>query len=164
MKIIDFLSNLTNKENELIFLCAKHMLNKNFNIEEDELSEDELKEFFINYNNYDKYLNDYANIIYKRYESSNNEIYETLCNFFNENSDNRYLFEYRLKRVSNQDPKLYLSIEDSDMRDAAIYRVENKIKTIEESKFYKENPSFAKDEIQRLKDTINLVKKAVGIV
>lgn len=162
MKLANFLSILHKDEREIVYLCAKHMLEKKHDIQKDELEENQIKEFFIDYNNYDRYLNDYANIIYKKYESSNDEIYEFLCIYFNENIDNRYLFEYRLKRVINQDPKKYLSIEDFEMRDAAINRLEKRVQIIEESDFFKKNSSLGKKEIDNLKNQINLVKKAVG--
>jgi hypothetical protein len=164
MKLADFLSTLQKDEKEVIYLCAKHMLKKRYDIQEEALEEHQIKEFFIDYNNYDKYLNDYANIIYKRYESSNDEIYEYLCTYFNENSDNRHLFEYRLKRVINQNPKKYLAIEDFEMRNAAISRLEKRVQIIEESDFFKKNSSLGKKEIDEIKNQINLVKKAVGVI
>ncbi|RXJ70250.1 hypothetical protein CRV08_01400 [Halarcobacter ebronensis] len=162
MNIEEFLNKLQDNCDEIVYLCAKHMINKKFNNLAD-VQEIELKEFFIDYSNYDTYLNDYASVIYNRYESSKEEIYDSLCKYFNEESDNRFLFEYRLKRVINQDPKKYLFIEDEEMRNAAIYRVESKINIIENSKFYRANEKLAIDEISELKRVIALVKKTVGI-
>lgn len=164
MKLKEFLSKLERTESKIVHFSATHMLEKLYNIQEDSLNETQLKEFFIDYNNYDRYLNDYANTIYNQFMSSNDEIYETLCNYFNEDSDNKYLFEYRLKRVINQDPTKYLNIEDIEMRNAAIYRVEDKINIIKESKYYKENPDLANQHIKKLEKSIDMVKKAVGIV
>ena len=49
------------------------------------------------------------------------------------------------------------------MRDAAIYTVESKIKTIEESRFYKNNQEIGKKEINKLKRSLAIVKKAVQL-
>ncbi|WP_321315619.1 hypothetical protein [Halarcobacter sp.] len=164
MLISNFLNDLKDNSDEIVYLCAFHMLNKQFDIESDELKSLEIINFFIDYNNYDKYLNDYANVIYNKYESSNNEVFESLCNYFNENPDNKYLYKYRLKRVINQDPKKYLTIEDSEMRNNAIFRVEDKIKVIEESEYYKSNlETLDKSKIDDLKKDIVLVKRAVGL-
>ncbi|XPV70039.1 MAG: hypothetical protein ACNI25_05565 [Halarcobacter sp.] len=164
MKLSQFLTNLEKRESKIVHFSAIHMLEKVYNIKEDSINEDKLKEFFIDYNNYDKYLNDYANVIYNQFMSSNDEIYEALCKYFDEDSDNKYLFEYRLKRLINQDPTKYLSIEDTEMRNAAIYRLEEKIETIKESKYYKQNEQIVNEYIQKLEKSIDLVKKAVGIV
>lgn len=164
MKLSDFLKEIEEKQMQIVYLCVSHILKKQYNIENDNVDYDILKEFFVNYSNYDRYLNDYANTIYNRYESSNDEIYEAMCNYFNESSDNKYLFEYRLKRVENQDPTKYLSIEDEDMRNAAIYRVEDKIKTIKDSLYYKDNADVANEHIEKLEKKIDLIKKAVGLV
>ena len=163
MKLDLFLSKLKQNCDEVIYLCALQMLKKKYNIDKDDISEDEICSFFINYNNYDKFLNDYANVIYNQFKSSNDEVYVNLCNYFNQKSDNKYLFEYRLKRLSNQDPKRYLNIEDPEMRNAAILRAENKIKIIEESDYYKNNADLGRNEINKLKAEIDLVKRAVGL-
>lgn len=163
MKLSDFLSDIEKNQDKIVFLCASHMLKKQYSIENDSCEIDLLKDFFINYSNYDKYLNDYANTIYNRYESSNDVIYEKMCKYFNEDCDNKYLFDYRLKRVENQDPTKYLNIEDEDMRNAAIYRVEDKLNTIKDSKYFNENKNLAIDKIEKLEKKILLVKKTVGL-
>ncbi|XOB60676.1 hypothetical protein ACMC56_08660 [Campylobacterota bacterium DY0563] len=164
MFILNFLDDLKNNTSEIVYLCASHMLKKQFNIEKDEIEHFKIVNFFIDYNNYDKYLNDYANVIYNKYESSNNEVFVSLCKYLNENPDNIYLYKYRLKRVINQDPKKYLAIEDSEMRNGAISRVEDKIKVIEESEYYKNNLEILDlSEINSLKKDIDLVKRAVGL-
>lgn len=164
MKIELYLKNIEEKLPKIVYFCAIHMLKKVYNTEEDSIKEDELKDFFINYNNYEKLLNDYANVIYNRFESSKEEVYESLCEYFNEESDNKYLFLHRLKRISNQEPTKYLNFEDHDMRDAAILRVYDKIDTIEASKYYKEHKNLASKELDKLKKSLDLVKRAIGML
>lgn len=162
MKIKEFLNNIENNCSKIAFFCSIHMLKKNFDIEKDSVAKDELKEFFINYDNYDKLLNDYAGVIYKKFESSIDEVFNEICKFLDENPDNKYLFLHRLKRISNQNPIKYLSIEDEDLQKAAISRLENKINTIENSLYYKENKELAFKDIEKLKKSIQMVKTAVG--
>ena len=164
MKLSKFIEDIKSKESDIVYLCVIHMLEKVYNIEEEEILLDELKEFFINYVLYDKYLNDYASVIYKQFESSNSEIYESMCNYFDENSDNKYLFEYRLKRVLNQDPTKFLTIKDEDIKKVAIKRVEEKLKIIKESEYYKDNKDLSRNEIEKLTKSVNLAKNVVGIV
>lgn len=162
MKLDDFINSLKEKCSEISILCAIHMIKKRYDIEE-MLEKNELKELLTNYDNYDKLLNDYANVIYNRYESSKDEVYKELCDFYNENSDNKSLFEHRLKRIINQDPTKYLSMEDDDMKKAAILRVEDKIKIIENSFYYQNNKEFSSKEIEKLKKSLEIVKTVVGL-
>lgn len=162
MKLSHFLEDLEKKVPKIAHFCAVHMLEKIYNLENDSLHETEIKAFFINYSYYQKYLNDYAGIIYNKFDSSIDEVYELLCTNFNENPDNQSLFEYRLIRIANQEPSQYLRIEDPEMRNLAITRLEDKIKLIESSLYYKNNQTQAKESLESLKQALNLVKKAVG--
>lgn len=163
MKINEFLENIEKSCSQISYFCSTHMLKKNFDIEKESLDIEKLKEFFINYDNYDKFLNDYAGVIYKKFESSIDEVYNEICNYLEENPDNKYLFSHRLKRISNQNPIKYLNIEDEELREAAIYRLENKINTIEESFYYQENKELAYKDIEKLKKSLQMVKTAAGV-
>jgi len=163
MKLEDLLTQIDKSCSKLAYFCSIHMLKKRFNIEEDSLDIDLLKDFFINYDNYEKLLNDYGSVIYNKFESSIDEVYNELCEFFEEIPDNRYLFAHRLKKILNQNPMKYLNIEDDDMKLEAIYRVEKKINIIEESLYYKENIELASKELVKLKKSVELVKSVVGI-
>lgn len=164
MKIKDFLDKCEEELPKIVHFCAIHMLEKKYNIKEDSIEKGELKDFLINYGNYEVLLNDYANVIYRQFESSKEEVYEEICNYLNESSDNKYLFEHRLKRISNQEPTKYLSIEDVEMRDAAILRVDDKIEIIEASLYYREHEELASKEVEALKKSLSMVKRAVGMV
>lgn len=163
MKLSLFLENLEKDVPKIVHFCAIHMLEKDFSVEKDSLKESQIKEFFTDYNHYEKYLNDCAGIIYNKFDSSIDEIYTLLCQYFNENPDNLSLFEYRLSKIGNQDPKHYLSMEDTELRNNAIARLENKINIIENSFYYNHSQHHAKETIQTLKQSLSLVKKAVGI-
>lgn len=163
MRIDFFLEKIDKKLPKISYLCAFRMLQKVYTLE-DEIDITVLKEFFIDYNNYEKLLNDYAHIIYKQYESSTEIIYKSLCEYFNEESDNKYLFSYRLNRIINQDPKIYLNFEDIEMRNAAISRVYDKISLIKNSKYYKKNPTLGAKELEELQKSLTLVKRALSII
>ncbi|WP_419764771.1 MAG: hypothetical protein ACNI28_00020 [Arcobacter sp.] len=163
MKIQEFLKNIENSCSKIAYFCVIHMFEKEFDIEKDSLDKEIIKEFLIDYNNYDKFLNDYAGVIYKKFESSNDEVYNEICKFLDVNPDNKYLFSHRLKRISNQNPMKYLNIEDEDLRKAAISRLEDKINTIESSLYYKENKEVAFKEIEKIKKSIDIVKIATGV-
>ena len=57
----------------------------------------------------------------------------------------------------------YLNIEDEDLREAAISRLEDKVNTIESSLYYKENKKLAFKEIDKIKKSIEVVKTAAGV-
>lgn len=163
MKIKEFLDNIENNCSKIAYFCSIHMLKKKFDIEKESLEEDKLKEFFADYDNYDKFLNDYAGVIYKKFESSNDEVYNEICKFLDINPDNKYLFAHRLKRISNQNPLKYLNIEDEELREAAIYRLEKKVNEIESSLYYKENEELAIKEIEKIKKSLQMVKTAAKV-
>jgi hypothetical protein len=161
MKLSHFLETLENSVPKIAHLCAIHMLEKNYRLEYDSLNELQLKEFFTNYSLYHKYLNDYAGVIYNKFDSSLDDVYTFLCEYFNENPDNQSLFEYRLVRIANQEPHQYLRIEDSEILNSAITRLENKIQIIENSKYYQNNQTEDRKTIESLKQSLTLVKKAI---
>ena len=163
MKLTLFLEQLENSVPKIVHFCATRMLQKNYDIQEDDVKEEEIKRFFTHYTGYQTYLNDYAGVIYNQYDSSIDEVYESLCLYFNETPDNKSLFEYRLSRVINQDPSKYLNINDPEMRNAAILRAEDKINVIENSHYYLLNKNETQAQISELKQSLNLVKRAVSI-
>lgn len=163
MKLTLFLEELENNIPKIAHFCAIHMLEKKYDLENVSLERNELKIFFTDYSLYQKYLNDYAGIIYNKFDSSIDEVYAILCQYFNENPDNRSLFEYRLTRIENQEPSKYLAISDPEMRNAAIARLEDKINIIENSEYYSNNKDDADKKLSTLKQALSLVKRAVGI-
>jgi len=163
MKLSDFLENIKNNQDEVVYYCCNHLLAKKYNVNEDSLDDETLKSLFVNYENFTKALNDSAGIIYKRYDSELNDVYKTICDFFNEESDNKYLFNYRLVRVQNQEPKQFLDIEDKDTQETVIQKFEDKINTILNSKYYKENKDSLSNDLIIPQKTLELIKSAAGL-
>lgn len=163
MKLSVFLEEIKKNQEEVVYYCCNHVLSKKYNINEDSVDNDTLKNLFVNYDNFTKALNDSAGIIYKRYESELNDVYKTICKAFNEDFDNAYLYNYRLARVVNQEPRQFLDIEDKDTQETVIQKFEDKINAILESKYYKENEEKLSANLIIPQKTLELIKSAAGI-
>lgn len=163
MKLSVFLEDIKKNQEEVVYYCCNHVLSKKYNINEDSVDNDTLKNLFINYDNFTKALNDSAGIIYKKYQSELNDVYKTMCKSFNEDFDNAYLYDYRLARVVNQEPRQFLDIEDKDTQETVIQKFEDKINVILESKYYKENEDKLSQSLILPQKTLELIKSAAGI-
>ncbi len=150
----EILKDIKNNYSNITYLCLEHFKNK-------KVISNNIKEFLLDYCNYDRYLNDMANTIYNQYESSIDEVYKEVCNYFNEEYDNKYLYEYRLKRVINQELKLYLQM-DEDIAKSALKKLEDRIKLIYDSNYYKNNKEKVNKELFKFLEELNLVKKGLG--
>ncbi|MGA1931543.1 hypothetical protein ACH5BF_02285 [Arcobacter sp. YIC-464] len=164
MKLSEFLADIKNTEEEVVYYCCNHLLSKKYNVEEDSLDEETLKSLFVDYDNFTRALSDSAGTIYRKYEAELNDVYKTICNRFNEDFDNKSLFEFRLARVSNQEPRQFLDIEDKDTQETVIQKYEDKINAILESKYYKENEDKLSNDLVIPQKTLDLIKSAAGLV
>ena len=162
MKISEFLNNLKANEPEVVHYCCNHLLAKKFDVENDSLTQDEIKELLLDYTNFNKYLNDSAGIIYRKYESEMSEVYKAICKTFNEDFDNKSLFDFRFARVINQEPKQFLDIEDKDTQETVIEKFEDKINIILESSYYKNNESILSKEMILPQRTLEVIKSAAS--
>ena len=164
MKLSDFLNDIKTNNEEVIYYCAKHLLSKKFDVENDSVKDDELKALFTDYPTFSTLLNDSSFEIYKKYSSELDKVYNTFCSLFNVDSDNESVFKYRLARVSNQDPKHFLNIEDRDHQETVVQKFEDKINTILSSKFYKANENELSKEMIIPQRTLEMIKSAAGIM
>ena len=163
MKLLDFLEDIKKNQDEVVYYCCNHLLSKKYNIEVDSVDDETLKELFVNYDNFTKALNDSAGIIYKKYEAELNDVYKTICKLFDEDFDNEYLFNYRLARIVNQEPRQFLEIEDKDTQQTVIQKFEDKINAVLESKYYKDNKDKLSSDLIIPQKTLELIKSAAGI-
>ena len=152
MKLSVFLEDIKQNQEEVVFYCCNHLLSKKFDITKDDIEEENLKNLFINYDNFAKALNDSAGIIYKK-----------ICELFNESFDNVYLFKYRLARVVNQEPKQFIDIQDKDTQQTVIQKFEDKINLILQSKYYKENEDTLSKEMIIPQKTLELIKSVANL-
>ncbi|QKJ23988.1 hypothetical protein [Poseidonibacter lekithochrous] len=163
MKLSEFLNDIKETEQEVVYYCCNHLLSKKFDVAEDSLDEEALQELFVNYNNFTIALNDCAGIIYKRYEAELNDVYKTICSKFNVDPDNQSLFDFRLARVANQDAKQYIDIEDKDTQETVIQKFEDKINAILESKYYNANKEQLSNELIIPQKTLELIKSVSSV-
>jgi len=163
MKISEFLANIKETEQEVVYYCCNHLLKKKFDVENDSLTDEQIKELFLNYNTFNTLLNDSAGIIYRKYEAELNDVYQAICKRFNEDSDNKSLFDFRLARVSNQEPRQFLDIEDKDTQETVIQKFEDKINIILDSKYYNSNKDKLSNDLIIPQKTLELIKSAAGI-
>ena len=163
MKLSTFLEEIKNNQEEVVYYCCNHILSKKFNLNEDSLENKDLKELFVNYDNFTKALNDSAGIIYKKYEAELDDVYKEICKIFNEDFDNASLFNYRLTRIKNQEAKQFLNIEDKDTQITVIQKFEDKINTILESKYFKENKERLEESLIIPQKTLELIKSVAEI-
>ncbi len=164
MQISKFLEDIKKNQEEVVFYCCNHLLSKKFDVENDSIDEDTLKELFVDYDNFTKALNDSTGIIYRKYEAELDDVYKTLCELLNEDFDNKYLFNHRLARVQNQEPRQFLDIEDKDTQETVIQKFEDKINIILNSKYYKNNENRLSNEMIIPQKTLELIKSAAGLV
>ncbi len=160
MRLASFLKDIKENEQEVVYYCCNHLLSKKFDVENDSLDDNELKEIFVDYNNFSKLLNDSAGIIYKKYEADLNDVYKIICDKFHEDYDNKYLFDFRLARVINQEPAQFLDIEDKDTQETVIQKFEDKINMILSSKYYNDNKNTLSAELILPQRTLELIKAA----
>ncbi|RXJ82653.1 hypothetical protein [Arcobacter sp. F2176] len=161
MEFKSILKDIERKCSKVAYLCAVHMIDEKFNNKD--IESISLKDFFIDYENYEIFLNDYVNVIYNKFDSSKEEVYNEICSFFEETPDNEYLFLFRLKKLSSQNPLSYMNIEDEDTRASSILKLENKINIIESSTYYKENEKELSEDIIKIKKSLEVVKTVAGI-
>ena len=163
MKLSMFLEDIKRNQEEVVYYCCNHILSKKFDISNDSAESEVLKDLFVNYDNFTKALNDSAGIIYKKYETELDNVYKIICKVFNEEFDNAYVFNYRMARIVNQEPRQFLDIEDKDTHETVIQKFEDKINAVLESKYYKENEVKLSQNLIIPQKTLELIKSAAGI-
>lgn len=162
MKLSEFLNNMRETQTEVVAFSVEHILSKKFDIENDSVEEDTLKGLFVDYNSFNKSLADKVGVIYKKYETELDDIYDAVCTKFGVDSDNESVFNYRLIRVQNQEAKQFIDIEDKDTQETVIQKFEDKINRILESKYYNEHKSELEKELIVPQKTLDLIKSVAA--
>jgi uncharacterized coiled-coil DUF342 family protein len=156
----EFLQDIQDNCSEILYLSSKHMLDK---IYQDDEQLVEYIDFFANYKNYHKYLNDYAGTIYSRYASSVDSLYIEMCSYLNIEIDNKYTLEHTILKLEKQTPQLLLSLTDEDIQKQTIVHFDEKLKAIHSSTHYNNNLAEFENRVKKLKSNITLVKSALSI-
>jgi hypothetical protein len=162
MKKEDFLNQIKQKCSQILHISTEHIINKVFKTNE-EIPKEELIEFFSNYKNYHIYLNDFAGTIYSKYGSSVDNLYIEMCGYLGVQVDNKYTLEHTIAKLEKQTPQLLLSLTDADIQKQTIVYFDEKLNAIEGSIHYKNNIDQFKNRVDKLKQNIILVKKALNI-
>lgn len=163
MNIKNFLEDIKTNCKEVSYLCAEHIFEKLYDIENDTITEDEIIDIFANYSNFQRYLNDYAGVIYRRHMSSVEEVYEEICNYLNLDDNNQYMFEFDLEKLEKQTPAKLMQIEDDDLKYLTIEKQESKLEKLLTSTFYQSNTQKYKERIDKIDSNFKLVKKALHL-
>ena len=164
MKIIDFLDEIKKNCSEITHLCIEHTFKKIYtNIHNDTDDKKNLLDIIENYPLLLKYLNDYAGVIYRKYNSSTQEIYMELCNYFNLEVDNKYTLEQVITKLQKQTPSLLMSLVDEDIKIKTIKNFEEKLENIKNSTYYKKNKIKLESIVNKLENNIKLVKRASNL-
>ena len=162
MLIKTFIENIKTNCSPIATLCVEHIINKIYkNI--DEVNDDKIEEFFSNYSNYNKYLNDYAGTIYNKHSSSVDSVYIEICKYLDIDVDNKYTLEYVIIKLERQNPQLILDLLDSDIQIQTIENFDEKLESIFASSYYNANIDEFKIRVDKLTKNITLVKSALQI-
>lgn len=164
LKLNDLLDEIKENCAEITYLSMVHLYKKLYEVnDETMIYKEDFLETIKNYSLFFRYLNDYAGTIYKKYNSSVENIYVELCNYYNLDLDNEYRFEHILKKLEKQTPQLLMSLSDSDIQRQTIENFEEKLSSIKNSSYYTSNREKLFSRIEKLEKNISLVKKALNI-
>lgn len=162
-KLNDLLNEIKENCTEISYLSMVHLYKKMYEISENtEVDKEEFLEIVKNYSLFFRYLNDYAGTIYRKYNSSIEAIYIELCSYYKLELDNEYRFEHILRKLEKQTPQLLMSLVDDDIQRQTIENFEEKLLSIKNSNYYKNNYTFLVNKIEKLEKNIALVKKALN--
>ncbi len=163
LKLNDLLNEIKENCTEISYLSMIHLYKKMYEINDHtEVDKEEFLEIIKNYSLFFRYLNDYAGTIYRKYNSSIEEIYIELCSYYKLDLDNEYRFEHILRKLEKQTPQLLMSLVDEDIQRQTIENFEDKLLSIKNSDYYKNNYTNLVNKIEKLEKNITLVKKALN--
>lgn len=158
-----FLQQLRSQNNsEILYLCCEHMLDKLYK-EEDDFATEEVNEFFSNFKNYHRYLNDFAGTIYNKYGSHVNTIYIDMCGYLGIEVDNKYTLEHVIIKLEKQTPELLIGLTNEQIQKQTIIHFEEKLEDIEGSIYYRSNKKEFQPRVEKLYKNIAFVKKALNL-
>jgi len=158
-----FLEEIKNNCSELLYLSMKHMYDKLYQDDNEDLDTLKNIEFLSNYKNFHLYLNDFAGTIYSRYASSVDNLYIEICNYLKIDIDNKYTLEHTIMKLEKQTPELLLGLTDEDIQKQTIEHFDEKLIAINKSIHYNDNKKEFQSRVEKLKSNIDLIKNALQI-
>ena len=160
MKVEDFLENIKANCSEISYLCAQRLLDK---LCSSEASEEEIKELLADYTKYNRYLNDFAGVIYNKHASSIVAVYMEICEYLDIDIDNEYTLEYVLKKLDAQDPTVILTLTDDDLKIQTVEYFEEKLNSVLESNYYNSNKDKYIEKVEDYSRKLDLMKSALQL-
>lgn len=159
-----FLENIQTNCSQITHLCVEHIFQKLYEDLNETINE---KNIFINqvknYPQLMRYLNDYAGTIYRKHNSSIDQVYTELADFYGFTLDNEYTIEHTIKKLEKQSPALIMSLTDDDIQIQTIENFEEKLLNITSCNFYKNNTDKFEEKISKLQKNIDLVKRTLQL-
>lgn len=162
MLLTTFIENIKNNCSPISILCIEHIVKKVYK-NTTEIDDDKLEEFFSNYANYNRYLNDYAGTIYNKHSSSIDSVYIEICQYLKIDVDNKYTLEHVIVKLEKQNPQLLLSLTDEDIQLQTVENFDEKLKSILSSTYFNANIDDFKSRVDKLSSNISLVKSALKL-
>jgi len=160
MKLTDFLQEIKTNCSEITYLSIKHMLAKLYDIDKDSVDKTILLQNIQDYPMFLRYLNDYAGVIYRKYNSSTDDIYQEICEYFGMDIDNIYTCRYNITKLFKQTPDMIMSLDDKESKLKVINKFEKILTKIKSSNYYQKHLEELQKDILILEKNISLVKKA----
>ncbi|QOG11341.1 hypothetical protein [Arcobacter sp. FWKO B] len=161
MTLSQFLSNFKEQSDAITYLSVEHMLKKLYKLD-DEIND--IEGTLCNYPLYLRYLNDFAGKIYKHYDSSIEEVYNKTCEILKIESDNKYLFDYRLNKLELNDVSRIMQIQNDDIKAQTVEKQYTEFEKLIESKYYQENQEKYKSNITKIQRNFELLKQLIAEV
>lgn len=162
MYVAKFLSNLSSlTTEEVVILSVSHMLGKKFDKDTRYLQSD-FVDFLSDYTNYTKYLNDFMSVVCKQYNTDTDSIYEFVCDVLDVESDNKSLFDFRLKRLLFNTPQRVLSIVNDDIKEHNLEHMEEEFNILIASRYYLSNKLDYQSEISNIIQNIEIIKQNIN--
>jgi hypothetical protein len=155
INILELEKELNNKYSKIVYKSLYHILKKILKDDIDKkIKLDEIKEIISNYQNYTKFLNDYSTDIYKIYNSSIDEIYLNLCEYFQVEPDNISLYKFRIKKLNISHIEKFELLDD-DIQEIIIKKYQKNLNLILNSKYYQNNIHLLSNDIKKFQDNLN---------
>lgn len=163
MTIKNLLEDIEKNCSQISYLSVDHILKKIYNYEQDTPNIEELHTLLENYDTYVRYLNDFAGPIYRRYQSSVEEIYDEICTHLGLEMDNETIFEMAMQKVERQDAARIMQIEDDEFKILTLEKFERRLQDIMQLKYFIDNQEKLIPRIQHAQKQFALVRKVLQI-
>lgn len=163
MTINDLLEDIEKNCSQISYLSTDHILKKIYDYEQDDPTIEELHALLENYDTYVRYLNDFAGPIYRRYQSSVEEIYDEICSHLGLEMDNETIFEMAMQKVERQDAARIMQIEDDEFKLLTVEKFEQRLQDIMQLKYFMANQERLLPRIQNMQKEFALVRKVLQV-